>query len=219
MSMKSVENKAESVRQVFTIGYVVFKYIFFSNTVFTFWDIHPAQYTRVGGWRLWKLFTFIFSPTTPSTYHIYYLNNQFQHSLLLSLYLTQFFMRKLLRTELLENNNILSSLDRKKNELKRSKYGAGYVFLEFSSYFNSYAVRVISSTLLSVCVCVCVFSSFLLHWSLCAIFSLLLSHYVNVPSHWFHYHTLPYVCYDVDNNSFNYCFYRNYSLTRLLSFT
>lgn len=130
--------------------------------MFTFWDIHPAQYTPVGGWRLWKLFTFIFSPTTPSTYHIYYLNNQFQHSLLLSLSLTQFFMRMLLRTELLENNNILSSLDRKKNELKRSKYGAAYVFLEFSSYFNSYAVRVISSTLLSLCVFV-----FFFHLSCC----------------------------------------------------
>lgn len=187
--------------------------------MFTFWDIHPAQYTPVGGWRLWKLFTFIFSPTTPSTYHIYYLNNQFQHSLLLSLSLTQFFMRMLLRTELLENNNILSSLDRKKKWVKTIKIWSCVCISRILQLLQFICrARHFFNTFVSVCICV-FFSSFLLHWSLCAIFSLLLSHYVNVPSHWFHYHTLPYVCYDVDNNSFNYCFYRNYSLTRLLSFT
>lgn len=41
--MKSVENKAESVRQVFTIGYVVFKYFFFNTTVFAFWDTHQQE--------------------------------------------------------------------------------------------------------------------------------------------------------------------------------
>lgn len=160
MSMKSVENKAESVRQVFTIGYVVFKYIFFSNTVFTFWDIHPAQYTPVGGWRLWKLFTFIFSPTTPSTYHIYYLNNQFQHSLLLSLYLTQFFMRKLLRTELLENNNILSSLDRKKwvKTIKIWSWVCISRILQLLQFICR--ARHFFNTFVSLCVCVCFFLIF-----------------------------------------------------------
>lgn len=40
--MKSVENKAKSVRQVFTIGYVVFKY-FKNTTEFAFRDSQTAE--------------------------------------------------------------------------------------------------------------------------------------------------------------------------------
>lgn len=68
-SMKSAENKAESVRQVFTIGYVVFKHVCLCVVLFCKrsvcvlrHNISPIYRLEIVGCE--KLFTFIFSPTT-----------------------------------------------------------------------------------------------------------------------------------------------------------
>lgn len=75
--MKSVGNKAKSVHEVFTIGYVVFKY-FKNGKVFVFWD-SPTDWERKrtrGSVNFYVLmFIFYLSPTRDSEIYARFTNS------------------------------------------------------------------------------------------------------------------------------------------------